>query len=536
MKLQNKINLFSLTILILFAIPLITAGYISISKIIYELNSDLFNRELVSFSKKIQESYDTLAYTGVLTIDSYLQSAQETLKHYVDNFSTIDHNDDEFHHKTGRLAILDNSGKVISHYRYKKDELFNAHARNVLINQEKGSLNYTDNGENYYTVFTKFPQWEWVILFEVNEKDIFVTRDRYLNFVIITASIIFFIIIILSHIFTRHISQRVTLILKYLARVQQGDLTVRIPITQKDEIGVIQEGINLSIAKNEKFYQTLEQKVAARTADLAIANDEITSLYKQLKADNQRMELELDITRHLQQMVLPKSEELLKIKQLDIAGFMEPATEVGGDYYDVLQYDNGKSIKIGIGDVTGHGLESGVLMLMVQVAVRTLLVCGIEDKKQFLNIINQTIFDNLQRMQSDKSLSLSLLDYHSGVLHLVGQHEDVLVVRASGKVECIDTFELGFTIGLEPDITTFIQDTKINLNKGDGIVLYTDGVTEAENDTGTLYGLERLCIAVSQAWHLDAKEIKQAVIDDVKQYVGKHEIYDDITLLVMKQC
>ena len=533
MKLQNKINLFSLTILMLFAIPLITAGYISISKIIYELNSDLFNQELVSFSKKIQESYDTLEYTGVLTIKSYLQSAQENLKHDANKFNTTEYNNGEFHHQTGRLAILDTSGTVITHHRYKKGELFNRNALKILTNQEKGSLNYTDNGEDYYTVFTKFPQWNWILLFEVNEKEIFVTRDRYLNFVIITACIIFFIIILLSHVVTRRISQRLTLILKYLARVQKGDLTVRIPITQQDEIGIIQEGINLSIAKNEQFYQTLEQKVADRTADLAVANDEITSLYKQLKADNRRMELELDITRHLQQMVLPKPEELLQIKQLDIAGFMEPATEVGGDYYEILQYDN--RIKIGIGDVTGHGLESGVLMLMVQVAVRTLLVCGIEDKKQFLNIINQTIFANLQRMQSDKNLSLSLLDYHAGELHLVGQHEEVLVIRESGEVECIDTFELGFTIGLEPDISAFIQDKKISLNEGDGIVLYTDGVTEAENDEGNLYGVERLCVAVSKAWHLDAKGIKQAIIHDVKQHIGNHEIYDDITLLVMKQ-
>jgi CheY-like chemotaxis protein len=77
---------------------------------------------------------------------------------------------------------------------------------------------------------------------------------------------------------------------------------------------------------------------------------------KLLKAETVRMGAKLEVTRRIQQMLLPKTEELEKIVGLDIAGFMEPAEEVGGDYYDVLQY-NGR-ILFGIGDATGHGLES----------------------------------------------------------------------------------------------------------------------------------------------------------------------------------
>ena len=83
------------------------------------------------------------------------------------------------------------------------------------------------------------------------------------------------------------------------------------------------------------------------------------------------MESELDVTRKLQKMVLPGADEMRQIDALDIASYMSPATEVGGDYYDVLRH--GDKIKIGIGDVTGHGLESGILMLMTQTAVRTLM-------------------------------------------------------------------------------------------------------------------------------------------------------------------
>ena len=112
---------------------------------------------------------------------------------------------------------------------------------------------------------------------------------------------------------------------------------------------------------------------------------------------------------------------------------MAPANEVGGDYYDVLQ-QNGK-VKIGIGDVTGHGLESGVVMIMAQTAVRTLLTVEETDPVKFLNALNQIIYRNTNRMKSPKNMTLSLLEYEGGVMRLSGQHEELIVVRNNGKIE-----------------------------------------------------------------------------------------------------
>ena len=266
---------------------------------------------------------------------------------------------------------------------------------------------------------------------------------------------------------------------------------------------------------------------------LSQANQEITILNERLKAENLRLSAELEITRRLQQMILPREQELSQIKGLEIAGFMEPADEVGGDYYDVLQHDG--QVKIGIGDVTGHGLESGVLMIMVQTAVRTLMENDETDPKKFLDVINRTIYKNVQRMGSDKNLTLSLVNYQKGQLSLSGQHEEIIVVRSQGKIELIDTLDLGFPLGLEETITDFIAQIQIKLNSGDGVVLYTDGITEAENSVGLQYGLERLCKIVSQNWQYPASKIKELVIDDLRQHIGKNKIYDDITLLVMKQ-
>ncbi|PZO36013.1 MAG: hypothetical protein DCF19_22595 [Pseudanabaena frigida] len=296
--------------------------------------------------------------------------------------------------------------------------------------------------------------------------------------------------------------------------------------------GYVQERDQAHLSLQE-LNQKLESRVEKRTEALKSANLEIMHLNDRLQEENLRMSSELELTRRLQQMILPRSEELEAIQDLDIAGFMEPSTEVGGDYYDVL-HQNGR-VKIGIGDVTGHGLESGVLMIMAQTAVRTLDALQETDPMRFLTALNTTMYENAQRMNSDKNMSLLLLDYYQGKLSIVGQHEEVIVVRSGGEIERIDTNDLGFPIGLEADISPFIMQAKITLELGDIIVLYTDGITEAENTNCQFYGLDRLCQTIKQHNQESAQFICDAIIRNLKDFIGMNRVYDDITLVVIKQ-
>ena len=275
----------------------------------------------------------------------------------------------------------------------------------------------------------------------------------------------------------------------------------------------------------KKSFETLEDKVKERTTELASANGEILALNERLKEDNLRMGAELNIVPQIQQMILPNAEEL-KIDGLDIAAYMEAADEVGGDYYDVLNTD---------GDVTGHGLESGILMLMAQTAVRTLKEIRETDPVRFLDALNRTLYKKVQRMNSDKSLTLAILNYSKGRVSISGQHEETIIVRQCGQVERIDTMDLGFPLALDDDITEFISHISIELKLGDGLVLYTDGIPEAKDINKKQYGLEQLCDIISQNWHLSAQEIKQAVIDNLRRPIGSQKVLDDITLLVLKQ-
>ncbi len=134
-------------------------------------------------------------------------------------------------------------------------------------------------------------------------------------------------------------------------------------------------------------------------------------------------------------------------------------------------------------------------------------------------------------------MSLTLLDYQSGQgkLNASGQHEQILVVRQDGRVETVDTDDLGFPLGLESGIARFVDETSIELQPEDGIVLYSDGITEAENAEKEFYGIKRLCDVVSEHWAESAEAIKDAVVADVRAFIGDQTVYDDLTLLVVKQ-
>lgn len=247
----------------------------------------------------------------------------------------------------------------------------------------------------------------------------------------------------------------------------------------------------------------------------------------------------LDIARSVQISLQPRPQDITGIADLDIATYARPAEDVGGDYLDVIV--SGNKVRFGIGDVTGHGFESGLLMVMVQTALQALVDSGISDPDVIISILNKTLYHNLQRLDMDKSVTLSLLEYEQGNMTISGQHEHLLQVSPSGNVNAIDTFDLGFPLGLEADISQYSQQLRFALPAGAGVVLYTDGITEAENASGEFYGRARLEAAIRDAWQRSANRdapaeaVKNHIINDVATFIGEQIVFDDITLIVIKR-
>ncbi|HEY9910146.1 MAG TPA: PP2C family protein-serine/threonine phosphatase, partial [Thermosynechococcaceae cyanobacterium] len=381
---------------------------------------------------------------------------------------------------------------------------------------------------------------DWLVVVVVPEAEFMEQINTNLRNTVLLCLLALAIATVVGILTARRISQPILRLSEASQEIAAGNLDHPVEERSVGEIGILARSFNQMAQQLRQSFKALEAanaeleiRVEARTTELKEANQEIKLLNDRLQEDNLRMSAELNVARQLQQMILPKAAELAQIPDLDIAGFMEPAAEVGGDYYDVIQ-QNGH-VTIGIGDVTGHGLESGVMMIMAQTAVRALVAADRQSPVKFLQSLNEAIYQNAQRMSPGKNLSLTLLDYADGQIQITGQHEEVLMVRSNGTVERIDTIDLGFPIGMIDNIDAFVAQTQIALHPGDAVVLYTDGITEAENVHRQLYGLDRLIKVIGQHRSGSASDIRRAVIEDVRSHIGTHIVYDDITLVVLKK-
>ena len=350
---------------------------------------------------------------------------------------------------------------------------------------------------------------------------------------LMVSSMVLLLVVVVSYWMAGRLVEPIVALNRASQAIARGHWDQPLPTDREDEIGALATSFARMVTQLQVHLETLEQRVTERTYDLARANQEIVTLNQQLTDENRRMGAELSVVRRLHQMILPKEEDLLNTADLEIAAYMEPADEVGGDYYDVLHRDG--RVEISIGDVTGHGLESGMVMLMVQAAVRTLQAVGEIDQVKTINTLNRLVYDNTRRMRSYRNMTLSLLVYERGSLRLSGQHEEAIVVRADGSIDRVDTLDLGFPLGIEADVSSFIAEAEVYLNPGDLVVLYTDGLTEAADHSNQLYGADRLCRLLRTEHHRTPQEICKLVVDDVYRHIGEAKIFDDITLIVIKR-
>lgn len=404
----------------------------------------------------------------------------------------------------------------------------------VVLKRLEGFNLWTDNkiGRDYATLGFVVPESEIYQALTAAQGKVADATNRIRTGQIAVLFISLGVVLIAIFAISRRITAGISDLATAAKRIEDKDYSVRVSIPLGDEVGELGHAFNKMASEIQSHTKHLERRVQERTEKLAVANREIQALNEQLRSENLRMGAELDIARRMQKMVLPKRDELAAVPRLDIAGFMEPATEVGGDYYDVLRHNG--SVKIGIGDVTGHGFESGVLMLMVQSVARTLVENGEEDPRRFLNVLNSVICKNLTRAESGNNLTLSFIDFKDGVVTLTGQHEEVVVIRGDGTVERVDTMDLGFPVGLEPDISAFVNSREISFGPGDLMLLFTDGVTEAENPGGELFGIDRLCTSARKHHAGTAEDVQHGIVADVMAHISTQKIHDDITLVVLK--
>jgi serine phosphatase RsbU (regulator of sigma subunit) len=243
-----------------------------------------------------------------------------------------------------------------------------------------------------------------------------------------------------------------------------------------------------------------------------------------------RMSKEMEVARRIQTALLPAVET----GRMDsLAAAMIPAEEVGGDYYDIITDSNGIRW-YGIGDVSGHGVTSGLIMLMTHCVVRTIIETAPDlPMEEILNKLNRILYDDILLLGESHHLTFGLIkSLGDGNYLAAGAHEDVIIHRvATGECEMV-ALE-GCWFGLVKDISGQSVDCSFHLDPGDTVILYTDGVVEAESADGALWEVEGFIASIKRHAHMSPEEMKTAILADVTSFMGTQ--LDDITMMILRR-
>ena len=263
--------------------------------------------------------------------------------------------------------------------------------------------------------------------------------------------------------------------------------------------------------------------------------NEITSDLEKISFDvkeRKRMSSELDIASKIQNDVLPK--EAPNSPGLDIVAKTKSAAEVGGDSFDFLSSPDGNNTFIYIGDVTGHGVPAGLVMVMVDTLIQSMISQSLTSSKDVLVNTNALL---TPRISARLFMTLVMLRWEAKdqKMNYTGAgHEHILIYRA--KTNTVEASRAGgIALGMIPDNSQVINEQEIQLEIGDSILLYTDGITEAKNTAGEMYDVQRITESFKKHGYLpSAESIFDHVTQDFAQFVGEYVQVDDITMIVSK--
>ena len=256
---------------------------------------------------------------------------------------------------------------------------------------------------------------------------------------------------------------------------------------------------------------------------------EVDKKLKQAELD--RMGQEMAIATRIQTALVPTDHS---VEGYDLTMAMVTASEVGGDLIDYRPRPDGR-FWLAVGDVTGHGLTPGLVMMMAQsIFTSHILADDAQSPGELLVRINAALHENVRfRLQDDNYMTLQLIHHlGDGEFLAAGLHCDILVYRAErGEVEVIET--PGFFTGFVADVGGMMSDGSFRLDPEDVMLLYTDGLIEARNAQGEQYDMARLTEAFARLGSRSVSEIQAGLLEEVRGWMDTQD--DDISLVILRR-
>jgi len=242
--------------------------------------------------------------------------------------------------------------------------------------------------------------------------------------------------------------------------------------------------------------------------------------------EKQRLEEELSLARQIQLELLPKS--CPRTESFEFSAFIQPARQVGGDYYDFLRTDSG-AIGIAIADASGKGIPAALLISLVHASLRAEVKNRLSPPRVIANI-NQLIYSSTTSEKFATMFYGEFIPHERRLCYCNAGHNHPVVVHEDGRVEFLD--KGGLILGAFPEAV--YEEGEVLLRKNDTLFFYSDGLTENFNPQEEEFGEARLLDLLVQNRFLGAEELKQKVIQEVINFTGGVPPYDDFTVVVLK--
>ncbi len=274
--------------------------------------------------------------------------------------------------------------------------------------------------------------------------------------------------------------------------------------------------------------QTLSETLLKMEQDINHYIDNLTKV----TAEKERISAELNVATQIQADMLPRIFPAFPDRQeFDIFATMNPAKEVGGDFYDFFLTDP-DHLALVVADVSGKGIPAALFMVISKTLIKNQAQMG-DSPKEILRAVNDQLCEN-NEAEMFVTVWLGILEISTGVLTAVNAgHEYPIMRKAGGAYELLDDPH-GFVMGVMPGMQ--YQEYEIEMHRGDSIYVYSDGAPDAVNLQEEQFERERLLASLNQVPDALPEELLRQVKGDIDRFVGDAAQFDDITMLCMRYC
>lgn len=330
-------------------------------------------------------------------------------------------------------------------------------------------------------------------------------EERVFHIVGVTLFIAVLVTLLSSFFFTRPLRR----LMQGIRAVSSGDFGGQISVRSRDEFG------------------TLAQAFNQMQVDLKQYTEELT----RTTAENERIQVEMRLARDVQQGILPKEfPPYPSASSIEIHAHMEPAREVGGDYFDFFMIDT-HHMGIVVADVSGKGVSAGLFMMVVRALLRNNAAGNLSPAEAVTRMNMQLAFDNPST--TFVTMFYLVCNLETGEITFCNAgHNPPIWLKKNGIQVLASEEGRGTVVGVIEDAV--YTDGRLILAEGESLVIFTDGVTESINDRDEMFGDEGLIHAIEDTRHLSSKAMCDEIVHRLSLHQGKLEQFDDITLLFLK--